>query len=75
VWCHKLVKSLEVQQTFSFHFSLLQPDHIPECFYVNNLIKFLNASMLPSYGWPKFALKWQIMPFLKSFEFCQKLGF
>jgi len=37
VWCHKLVKSLEVQQTFSFHFSLLQPDQIPECFYVGEL--------------------------------------
>ena len=36
MWCHKLVKSLEVQQTFSFYFSLLQPDQIPEYFYVNN---------------------------------------
>jgi len=26
------------------------------------------AHLLPSYGWPKFALKGQIMPFLKSFE-------
>jgi len=29
----------------------------------------------PSYGWPKFAPKGQIMPFLKSFELGQKLGF
>jgi len=30
---------------------------------------------LPSYGWPKFALKGQIVPFLKSFEIGQKLVF
>jgi len=31
--------------------------------------------LLLSYGWPKFALNGQIMPFLKSFELGQKLGF
>jgi len=28
----------------------------------------LKLNLLPSYGWPKFALKGQITPFLKSFE-------
>jgi len=31
--------------------------------------------LLLSYGWPKFALNGQIMPFLKSFELGQKLFF
>ena len=35
-WCPKLVTGLEVQQTFSFPFSLLRHYQIPECFYVNN---------------------------------------
>jgi len=35
----------------------------------------LSSSILPSYGWPKFALKGQIMPFLKSFELGKKIGF
>jgi len=26
----------DVQQTFSFHFSLQRHYHMPECFYVNN---------------------------------------
>ena len=49
VWCHKLVKSLEVQQKFSFHFSLLQPDQIPEHFYVNNCGFRARATVLSSY--------------------------
>ena len=32
----KLVTDLEVQQTFSFPFSLLRHYQMPECFYVNN---------------------------------------
>jgi len=35
----------------------------------------LLLNLLPSYGWPKFALKGQNMSFLKSFELGQKLGF
>ena len=34
--CPKLVTGLEVQQTFSFPFSLLRHYQMPECFYVNN---------------------------------------
>jgi len=34
--CPKLVMGLEVQQTFSFPFSLLRHYQMPECFYVNN---------------------------------------
>ena len=36
---------------------------------------FEQLNLLPSYGWPKLALKGQIIPFLKSFESGQKLGF
>jgi len=35
-WCPKLVTGLEVQQTFSFPFSLLRHYQMPEWFYVNN---------------------------------------
>ena len=37
-WCPKLVTGVEVQQTFSFPFSLLRHYQIPECFYVNNCV-------------------------------------
>jgi len=35
----------------------------------------LQLNLLSSCAWPKFALKGQIMPFLKSFELGPKLGF
>jgi len=35
----------------------------------------LSSSICWWVGWPKFALKQQIVPFLKSFELGQKLGF
>jgi len=35
----------------------------------------LHLNLLPSYGWPKFAVEGQIMHFVKSFELGQKLGF
>ena len=35
-WCLKLVTGQEVEQTFSFPFSLLRHYQMPECFYVNN---------------------------------------
>ena len=35
-WCPKLVTGVEVQQTFSFPFSLLRHYQMPECFHVNN---------------------------------------
>jgi len=35
----------------------------------------LNSSLAQSAAWPKFGLKWQIIPFVKLFAFCQRQGF
>ena len=47
--CPKLVTGLEVQQTFSFHFSLLRHYQMPECFYVNNCGFWARVTVLSCY--------------------------
>ena len=43
-WCPKLVTGVEVQQTFSFPFSLLRQYQMPECFCVKLVQQFYHAT-------------------------------
>jgi len=40
---------MEVQQTFSFPFSLLRHNQMPECFYINNCSFWARATVLSCY--------------------------
>jgi len=48
-YASKLFLCIDVQQTFSFPFSLLTHNQMPECFYFNNCCFWAMATILSCY--------------------------